>query len=88
MMAQWHWQSGEAAKAMNKLPEVEKHYRDAFAIEPTAVRIHATLGLLLMTQGRLSEAIEPLESLHKPQPDNAQSSLFWGQSYGWLGSKD
>jgi HemY protein len=84
MMTQWHWQSAEAAKAMEKTTEAERHYREGIAIEPGAAKLHAGLGLLLMDEGRFSEAVEPLEKLHDLEPANAQSSLLLGQLYARL----
>jgi hypothetical protein len=43
------------------------------------------LGVLLLLQQRFADAIVPLETYRRLQPDRAQSSLYLGQVYASVG---
>jgi len=85
MLAQWHLRSGEAADKNHDIPSAEKHYREAIVIEPARANAQATLGVFYLLQGRINDALAPLETFHKLQPNDPQSSLFLGQIYLQLG---
>jgi HemY protein len=88
MTAQWHSRSGAVAEKKNDLPAAEKHYREGVAVDPQRADLQASLGVLCLVQGRVNDALVPLEAFHKLQPNDPQSALFLGQVYLQLGRRD
>jgi Flp pilus assembly protein TadD len=79
MMALWHLRMGEAAEARSDRPDAERQYRAGLAINPNLADLQVSLGVLLLVQGRIPEAVKPLEDYHRLEPKNAQGCLFLGQ---------
>jgi len=88
MMAYWHLRAGADAEGKRDLTTAEQHYRAGVAIDRHHAELQSRLGTLCLIEGRFAEAVEPLEALHRLQPDNAQSSLFLGQAYAAAGRRD
>ena len=87
MLAQWHAASGASAEEKHAHSEAERHYRAGVALDPTHAEAHASLGVLLLTQGRVEAALPPLEAYRSLQPENPQAALFLGQVYFRLGRR-
>ena len=88
LLAQWRLASGARAERKNDWPAAEKHYRAGVALAPDHAELQASLGVLLLTQGRAEDARPPLEAYARLQPANPQSALFLGQAYLQLGHRD
>lgn len=87
MLAQWHVASGAFAEKENARAEAERHYRAGIALDSSHAEAHASLGVLLLTQGRVEAALPPLEAYRSLQPENPQAALFLGQVYFRLGRR-
>jgi HemY protein len=87
-MANWHLRAGTAAEAKKDLAAAERHYRDGMALNQNHPELQANLGALCLAQGRFADALGPLESYHRLQPDNPQSCLFLGLVYAAIGRRD
>lgn len=83
MLGAIHGQLGEFVQA-------ESCYRALVAIEPRSVRhrSHLGLGLSLVMQGRLVEALEPFDAMLKLQPGYAEGHLQMGCLLRDLGHHD
>lgn len=88
LMANWQLSAGAAAQAKNDLAGAEGHYREGLGLNRDHPDLQASLGVLLLLQGRLADALNPLENYHRLQPDNPQSCLFLGQAYAATGRRD
>ena len=80
MLGAIHGQLGEFVQA-------ESCYRALVAIEPRSIRHHSYLGLglALVMQGRLEEALEPFDAMLRLQPDYAEGHLQMGCLWRDLG---
>ena len=87
MLAQWHVASGASAEKENARAEAERHYRAGVALDAACAEAQASLGVLLLTQGRVEAALPPLEAYRSLQPENPQAALFLGQVYFRLGRR-
>ncbi len=85
LMAYWHFQSGQAAEKSGAVPRAEQHYRDGLALDAASPQLQASLGTLLLVQGRFADAIAPLEALRGERPEDPQAALFLGQAYAAVG---
>jgi tetratricopeptide (TPR) repeat protein len=85
MLARWHQLSGERAETNQDFPAALQHYREAVALDPGRAELQASLGVFYLVQGRVTDAVAPLEAYHKLQPAEPQSALFLGQAYLQLG---
>lgn len=81
LLALWRLRSGMAAMARHDPAEAERHYRAGAEANPDEPALAASLGVLLLGQGRLAEALPPLEAYHRLAPTDPQSWLFLGQAY-------
>ena len=80
-----HWRAGQAAEAKKDFASAERHYREGVSIDPNHADLQASLGVLCLVQGRFADALEPLETYHRLQPQNPQSCMFLGQVYAVMG---
>ena len=85
MMARWHQRSGAAAETNQDLPAALQHYLAGVALDPGRPDLQASLGVFYLVQGRVPDALAPLEAYHRLQPAEPQSALFLGQAYLQLG---
>lgn len=88
LMGAWHLRSGMVAEKKSDFAAAEQHYREGVAIDPDEPELHASLGVLCLTQGRVAEALDSLEAYRRLRPANPRSSLFLGQAYAQLGRID
>jgi len=88
LFAQWRLASGALAERKNDGAGAEAHYRAGVALAPDHAELHVSLGVLLLTQGRVEAARPALEAYARLQPANPQSALFLGQVYLQLGRRD
>jgi tetratricopeptide (TPR) repeat protein len=86
--AKWHLHAGAAAEANKDLVAAERHYREGVALNPNQPELQASLGALYLVQQRFSDALAPLESYHRLQPENPQSCLFLGMVYAATGKRE
>lgn len=84
-LATWHAKVGDAAQQRGDAAEAEKQFRAGSAVAPESPELSASLGVLLLVQGRVDEALGPLESYARGQPREPQAALFLGQAYARLG---
>jgi len=75
---------------LGEFGQAESCYRALVAIEPRSVRHHSYLGLglSLVMQGRLKEALEPFDAMLNLQPDYAEGHLQMGCLLRDLGRHD
>jgi len=88
LVAWWRLRSGMAAAARGEPAEAERHYRAGAEAQPDEPGLPASLGALLLAQGRLAEALPPLEAYHRLAPADPQSHLFLGQAYALAGRRE
>lgn len=88
LVALWRLRSGMAAAARQDVAEAERHYRAGAEAHPDEPALPASLGALLLGQGRLAEALPPLETYHRLAPADPQSLLFLGQAYALAGRRE
>ncbi|MHB8428371.1 MAG: tetratricopeptide repeat protein, partial [Acidiferrobacterales bacterium] len=75
---------------LGEFSHAESCYRALIAIEPSSVRHHSYLGLglSLVMQGRLADALEPFEAMLNARPDYAEGHLQMGCLLRDLGDHD
>ena len=75
---------------LGEFGEAESCYRTLITIEPPSVRHHSYLGLglALVMQGRIEEAIKPFDAMLKLKPDYAEGHLQMGCLLRDLGHHD
>lgn len=75
---------------LGEFSQAESCYRALIAIEPPSVRHHSYLGLglSLVMQGRLAEALDPFEAMLKARPGYAEGHLQMGCLLRDLGHHD
>ena len=88
LVARWHWQAGNVASRIPDAARAENYFRAGVNVHPADPELHASLGVLLLTQGRFADALAALEAYHRLQPENARSALFLGQAYASVGRLD
>jgi HemY protein len=81
LLAAWHLRSGIAAESKQDPARAERHYQDGLALEERHPDLLVRLGRFYVVNARYADAIEPLESYHQQQPDDAPGCLFLGQAY-------
>ncbi len=80
-----HWRAGQAAEAKKDFATAERHYREGVSLDPNHAELQASLGVLYLVQGRFNDALEPLETYHRLEPQNPQSCMFLAQIYAATG---
>lgn len=85
LLAQYHLRLGETASEGRDVASAEKHYREGLKIDPDLADLSVNLGVLLLLQRRLDEALVPFESYRRLRPQDPQACLFLGQLYAQLG---
>lgn len=85
MMLAWHQQAGIEAENKKDLAAAERHYRAGLAIDGQHADLQERLGTIFLMNGRFADAVEPLEALHRLQPENPRACLFLGQAYAATG---
>jgi HemY protein len=88
LLAEWHLRMGAAAESRTDLTASEQHYRDGLLLDESHAELLVRLGLFYLAHARYLEAITPLASYHKLQPDNASACLFLGQAYAATNQRD
>ena len=88
LVGRWHWQAGNVATKIPDPARAESYFHAGVNVNPADPELQASLGVLLLTQGRFAEALPSLEAYHRLQPDNARSALFLGQAYASVGRVD
>jgi HemY protein len=81
LLAEWHRQMGETAESKNDFAGAERHYRDGLALNENHPELLVRLGLFFLLHQRPAEAISPLASYLRVQPQSAPGCLFLGQAY-------
>lgn len=84
LVAEWHRRQGDAM-AQQDASAAEHHYREGLSLDPDNADLNASLGVLYLIQGKVAEALVPLEALHRLRATDPQSCLFLGQAYVRLG---
>jgi HemY protein len=87
-MAYCYLRAGAEAQDGQDLDAAERHYLAGLVIDRENFELPARLGALYLIQRRFADAIEPLETFHRLQPNNPQSALFLGQAYAAVGRHD
>ena len=85
LMAAWHMRSGMEAEKRRNLALAEEHFRAGVAIDPEEPELHSSLGVLYLVQGRVAEALVPLEMYRRMKPADARGALYLGQAYAQVG---
>lgn len=88
LLAEWHRQMAAAAEAKNDPAAAEQHYRDGLLVDGDHAESLISLGVFYLVHDRFPEAIPPLVSYHRVQPENVQGCLFLGQAYAAAGQRD
>jgi tetratricopeptide (TPR) repeat protein len=82
-MSLWRAQSGAPPS-----PEVERHLKEAAALDPGLARAHFELGVLYSDQRRYGEAVAALEQAVRVDPEMAQAHYRLAQAYRRTGRDD
>lgn len=85
LMLTWLLRSGKAAEKDGDKTTAEALYREGLGIDPDAPTLNLDLGVLLLVDDRLPEALPLLKRYHEIEPENAQGALFLGQAYARTG---
>jgi tetratricopeptide (TPR) repeat protein len=88
LVGRWHWQAGNVAAKIPDVARAERYFRAGVNVNTADAELQASLGVLLLTQGRFAEALPSLEAYHRLQPENSRSALFLGQAYASSGRVD
>lgn len=81
LFAEWHLRRGSEAEADRNPAKAERHYRDGLAVDENHTELLVRLGLFYLLHARPADAIDPLASFHRLQPESAPGCLFLGQAY-------
>jgi Tfp pilus assembly protein PilF len=81
LLATWHLRMATAAESRNDPAAAEQHYRDGLTVHGEQPELLARLGLFYLLHSRFADAVDPLESYHRLQPESAPGCLFLGQAY-------
>jgi HemY protein len=87
LLAEWHLHMGSDAEAKNDPTAAEKYYRDGLAVMSDHAGLCLSLGTFYLAHARYPEAVAPLETYLRLQPDSAPACLFLGQAYAASGRK-
>jgi tetratricopeptide (TPR) repeat protein len=68
--------------------QAEHHYRESLRVNPTHADAHNNLGILLMDQGRLDQALPHLMQAVAKAPDNGVMHFNLANALGMLGRAD
>ena len=79
---------GTMALELGAPPAAERWLRLAVAAEPARAEAHEKLGVALLLQARVSEAIGPLESARRLDPASASARLNLAVAYADAGRED
>jgi tetratricopeptide (TPR) repeat protein len=71
--AVFHNNVGFSYEALRRLPEAEKHYRQALRLQPKFAAAHNNLGNVLRARGRKVEAEQSYREALRAQPDYAEA---------------
>jgi tetratricopeptide (TPR) repeat protein len=82
------WRSGQTGETKADLAKVEAGLRRAVAIDPKMVNGFFQLGVLLSEQQRYADAVEPLRTAVRLQPDLTQAHYRLSQAYQRLGQRE
>jgi HemY protein len=85
LLAQWHLRAGLAAEKKQDSAGAGRHYREGLELDPEQPELAIRLGISCLVQGRFDEAVAPLESFRRLQPNDPQGALYLGQAYARLG---
>jgi tetratricopeptide (TPR) repeat protein len=85
LLSRYHLRLGETASERRDVASAERHYREGLKIDPDLAELSVNLGVLLLLQRRLDEALVPFESYRRLRPQDPQACLFLGQVYAQLG---
>jgi predicted Zn-dependent protease len=88
LLAKWHRRMGAAAEAKNDPTSAERHYRDGLTLDANHGELQVSLGLFYLVQARPTEAIDPLASYHRSNPESPQGCVFLGQAFAASGKRD
>ncbi|MEZ5277443.1 MAG: tetratricopeptide repeat protein [Opitutaceae bacterium] len=85
LMVAWLIRSGKEADKKGDKRVAESLYREGLTIDPDSTTLNIDLGVLLLINDRVPEALPLLENYHRLQPDDPQGALFLGQAYARSG---
>lgn len=88
LVADWYRQAGDEAARQGDPSAAERNYREGLVAVPDHPELNASLGVQLLTQGRFSAALGPLETLRRLRPEDPQGALFLGQAYAQLNRRE
>lgn len=87
LLADWHQRMGAEAESKGDRNGAERRYLDGLAMDANHAELSVSLGVFYLVHGRFPDAIAPLSSYHRLQPENAQACLFLGQAYASSGDR-
>jgi len=76
-----HWEHGNELVTKKQFPEAEAEFNKAIFAAPTFAPAYASLGKLLLSQGRIEEAISQLHMAIRNDPDDYDSRLTIGVAF-------
>ena len=85
LMAAWLSRRGKQAENAGEIQTAEALYREGLEAVPDSPSLTLDLGVLLLLQDRVPEALPLLEYYHRLEPDVPQGALFLGQAYARTG---
>ena len=85
LLGAWHMRSGLFAEKRNDFAAAERHYRAGLEVDPDEPELYVSLGVLCLVQGRIAEALSPLEAYRGLRPNESRGALYLGQVYARLG---
>jgi tetratricopeptide (TPR) repeat protein len=88
LLVEWHRRMGTAAETKRDPTSAERHYRDGLSIDADHGELKVSLGLFYLVQARPTEAVDPLASYHRSNPESPQGCVFLGQAYAASGKRD
>ena len=80
--------SGELARQMQDFPAAVEHYSKARTLDPNFGDAYLGLGMALLSEKKYEDAIAPLETAVKLEPDNPASHYNLGTAYARTGRKE
>jgi tetratricopeptide (TPR) repeat protein len=81
MKARWSQLAGQAAEERGDLAAAERIYREGLEALPDDSALNGAIGRIYLLQGRVTDAIGPLEVFHRAHADDAAAGLLLGQAY-------
>ncbi|BET67901.1 hypothetical protein ASA1KI_28190 [Opitutales bacterium ASA1] len=88
MLGQVQLVRARTAEAAGDKARAERHYRHGLVLDGDNHDLQAGLGVMLLVQGKVEQALAPLEAYRRLRPEDPQSALFLGQAYARLGRRD